>query len=154
MENKFLNRVAIVNMYIIKLQSYFNYTNKLIEPNQNELLILNELYYFGKCTQMEFSRKYGISKQTVNLNVKGLLKKDYIHKVPVEGNKKEKHLIISEEGIECIKRTAKSVNSLQLKAQELYGEEKINVLISLLKDYDEVFSYMSDNNLWEVNANN
>ncbi len=135
-------------MYIVKLKGHFQLTLKSVEPNQNELLLLNELYFHGSCTQTMFCQKYGISKQTTNLTAKSLIKKDCVRLEPVQGNKREKNLVITDKGIDRVKCARETSANLHTVVENRMGTKKLDTLMALLKEYDETYSRALADGMW------
>lgn len=121
-----------------KIKNYSVQFAKLGDLAYNEMLIIDYLSENGDSLQKNIAKDHAISKQTINLSVKNLIKNGYISVYQSPVNKKEKLLTLTDKG-NVMKRYA-ILNRSKWRAEIIgtFGLEKAVLLESLLKEYETI----------------
>ena len=121
-----------------KLKNYSVQFSKLGDLSYHEMLIIDFLSQNGDSLQKDIAVAHAISKQTINLSVKALIKNGYISIYQSPTNKKEKLLTLTDKG-NVIKRYS-ILNRSKWRARiiEQFGLEKAILLENLLQEYESI----------------
>ena len=121
-----------------KIKNYSVQFTKLGDLTYNEMLIMDYLSENGDSLQKDIAIAHAISKQTINLSVKSLIKNGYITIYQSDSNKKEKILTLTDKG-NVMKRYS-IINRSKRRAEiiQKFGLEKAILLESLLQEYETI----------------
>ena len=125
-----------VNSAIIKFRGIYSAWSFEHGISYNEMLVLYTIREQGYCTQKQICDSYLLPKQTMNhvftvLRNQGILQ--YSNEKSVG---KEKAYILSEQGKEYATPFLESLDTVELRAIELLGEDTLEHLTELLLQYD------------------
>lgn len=85
-------------------------------------------------TVAQISRIIDISRQGIHKCVQGLISRDYIKVEPIEGNSRDKLLLLTAKGIRFCTETLVIKEKYEKSIKESIGEERFNLLKDCLKD--------------------
>lgn len=121
-----------------KIKNYSVQFSKLGDLAYNEMLIIDYLAEYGDAPQKNIAKHHAISKQTINLSVKNLLKNGYIDLYQSSANKKEKILKLTDKGNVMKRYSTYSRSKQQARIIDSFGLEKAALLEILLKEYEAI----------------
>lgn len=101
------------------------------------MLSINEME--NKCTQKEICREWFLPKQTVNTILQNFLKKEWINFVPMESDKRNKLIIMTDIGEKHIKKICAELNKNEYRAWEKLGEEMGKTMLKGTSLYNKFF---------------
>ena len=106
----------------------------------HEMLVLYTIREHGFCTQKQICDSYLLPKQTIN-NVISAMRKDGILECDTVHSKgREKAFVLSEKGESYAAPFLMSLNTVENRALELLGKEKLQALTDLLLEYDQALN--------------
>jgi len=136
MRNETLNLLSNINNAIIKFRGIYSGWSLEHGISYNEMLVLYTIREFGYCTQRQICDNYLLPRQTMN-HVFLALRNQGILQYSKEFSKgKEKAFVLSEKGKEYAVPFLQSLDTVESRAVELMGAEKINMLTALMLEYD------------------
>lgn len=91
------------------------------------------------CTQREICRQWFLPKQTVNSILQNFLKKEWINFVQMETDKRNKLIIMTEEGRKQIEKISRDLQEHEYRVWEKLGEETGKVLLKGTALYNKFF---------------
>ncbi len=104
----------------------------------NTLLVLNVLYYAKEgMTQKEICQRTFNSKQTVNLIIKNLLKDGYVELKEDTNDKRNKLVVMTNEGKMYAKIPVTHITWAEDKAMSMFSEEEQELLIRLSRKFTQ-----------------
>ncbi|MDQ0086662.1 DNA-binding MarR family transcriptional regulator [Paenibacillus anaericanus] len=103
------------------------------EINKTESHILAMLEVYERLSISELSRIIGISRQGTHKYVQGLLVNEYVEGVVVDGNLRDKHIVLTEKGIQCCERLRVVRQQLVQQIEDKIGKEQVESLKNILK---------------------
>lgn len=104
----------------------------------NTLLVLNVLYYVKEgMTQKEICQRTFNSKQTVNLIIKNLLKDNYVELKEDTSDKRNKLVVMTNEGKMYAKVPVTHITWAEDKAMSMFSEEEQELLIRLSRKFTQ-----------------
>ncbi|MNO27601.1 MarR family protein [compost metagenome] len=102
--------------------------------NKTESHILAVLEAHQMLSISEISRIINISRQGTHKSIQGLLARNYVEAVEVEGNQRDKNITLTLKGIECNQRMMVTKLELEQKIANKLGAANVELLKSLLKE--------------------
>ncbi|CAH1058126.1 MarR family winged helix-turn-helix transcriptional regulator [Paenibacillus pseudetheri] len=102
--------------------------------NKTESHILAVLEAHQMLSISEISRIINISRQGTHKSIQGLLSRNYVEAVEVEGNQRDKNIILTQKGIECNQRMMITKIELEQRIANKLGAANVELLKSLLKE--------------------
>ncbi|WP_339316133.1 helix-turn-helix domain-containing protein [Paenibacillus sp. FSL R10-2734] len=102
--------------------------------NKTESHILAVLEAHQMLSISEISRIINISRQGTHKSIQGLLSRDYVEAVEVEGNQRDKNIILTQKGIECNQRMMITKIELEQRIADKLGAANVELLKALLKE--------------------
>jgi DNA-binding MarR family transcriptional regulator len=102
--------------------------------NKTESHILAVLEAHQMLSISEISRIINISRQGTHKSIQGLLSRNYVEAVEVEGNQRDKNIILTQKGIECNQRMMVTKIELEQRIANKLGAANVELLKSLLKE--------------------
>lgn len=106
----------------------------------HEMLVLYTIREHGFCTQKQICDSYLLPKQTIN-NVISAMRKDGILECDAVHSKgREKAFVLSEKGENYAAPFLMSLNTVENRALELLGKDKLQTLTDLLLEYDQALN--------------
>ena len=125
-----------VNRGVIQFRGIYSTWSKRHNISYNEMLVLYTIRDEGFCTQKQICDSYLLPRQTMN-NVFSKMHKDGIIEIdPAKGNGKEKAFVLTKKGQKYAAPFLTSMNSVELHAAEIIGQEKLRQMIALVNEYD------------------
>lgn len=82
----------------------------------------------------EISRIIHISRQGTHKSIQGMLSRGYVEAVEVEGNQRDKNIVLTPKGIECNNRMMITKIELEQQIAAKLGVTNVELLKSLLKE--------------------
>ena len=102
--------------------------------NKTESHILAVLEAHQMLSISEISRIINISRQGTHKSIKGLLSRNYVEAVEVEGNQRDKNIILTQKGVACNQRMMVTKIELEQKIANKLGAANVELLKALLKE--------------------
>lgn len=102
--------------------------------NKTESHILAVLEAHQRLTISEISRIIHISRQGTHKSIQGLLARGYVQTTKVEGNLRDKYIVLTSKGIECNQRMLVTKMELEQKIASKLGTTNVELLKALLKE--------------------
>lgn len=140
MQKETLNLLNNINGAIIKFRGIYSSWSYAHEISYNEMLVLYTIRENGFCTQKQTCDSYLLPRQTMNNVITGLRKKGVLLYSEELSHGKEKAFVLSEKGKKYAAPFLKSLDIVETRAVELLGADKIELLTSLLLEYDEALN--------------
>lgn len=124
-----------VNTAIIKIRGAYAAWSKQNNVNYHEMLIMYSLRDNVVCTQKQICEQYLLPKQTVNNVITSLRRSGYIVLIPIENNKREKAIVLTESGREYVHGFMMSLNQIEENVVREMGEENVRKMTDLALGY-------------------
>ncbi|MEK5253764.1 helix-turn-helix domain-containing protein [Paenibacillus sp. FSL F4-0125] len=102
--------------------------------NKTESHILAVLEAHQMLSISEISRIINISRQGTHKSIQGLLSRNYVEAVEVEGNQRDKNITLTQKGIACNQRMMVTKIELEQKISNKLGVANVELLKALLKE--------------------
>ncbi|AIQ73526.1 MarR family protein [compost metagenome] len=102
--------------------------------NKTESHILAVLEAREMLSISEISRIIHISRQGTHKSIQGMLSRGYVEAVEVEGNQRDKNIVLTPKGIECNNRMMITKIELEQQIAAKLGVTNVELLKSLLKE--------------------
>jgi len=134
-----------------KIKNYSVQFSKIGELSHNEMLIMDYLTEHGDSLQKDIANYHAISKQTINLSVKSLMKNGYISFYQSPTNKKEKLITLTDKGNVIKRYSAIRRSKLQTEIINTFGIEKSIMLNHLLKEYESIMGIITSDAIEQHN---
>lgn len=133
-----------VNRAIIKFRGIYSTWSSVHSISYNEMLVLYTIREKGFCIQKQICDSYLLPRQTMN-NVIANLRKDGILQYSEEHSKgREKAFVLTQKGKLYATPFLESLDNVENRALELLGSEKLQVLTTLLSEYDQALNNALD----------
>ena len=102
----------------------------------NTLLVCNVLYYAkAGMTQHDICERTFLSKQTVNLNIKKLMKDGYVISENMPDNRKNKMISMTDKGRDYCGKVVSHIIWAENQAMSMFSSEEQNQLIDLSRTF-------------------
>ena len=134
MENQFKHSLIDFNMSVNQIRGSWVQLAKKYNINYHEMLVLYHLYCNGGCTQKQICDYYLLPKQTVNNSVSARKDNGNIDLQAAPGNRKEKVLVLTQQGRQYISTLVDSMKQVEEDMVEKMGEEKLSMLSDMLTE--------------------
>lgn len=102
--------------------------------NKTESHILAVLEAHQMLSISEISRIIHISRQGTHKSIQGLLSRGYVKAVEVEGNQRDKNIVLTPMGTECNRRMMITKIDLEQQIVNKLGAANVELLKALLKE--------------------
>lgn len=140
MDRESLNLLNGINRAIIKFRGIYSMWSSEHRISYHEMLVLYTIREHGFCTQKQICDSYLLPKQTIN-NVISTMRKDGILEYDTVHSKgREKAFVLSEKGESYAAPFLMSLNTVENRALERLGKEKLQTLTDLLLEYDQALN--------------
>ncbi len=126
-----------VNRAIIKFRGIYSEWSSRHSISYNEMLVLYTIREKGFCTQKQVCDNYLLPKQTMNNVIAGLRKDGILEYDGARSKGREKAFILTSKGNEYAAPFLESLDTVESRALELLGEDKLQALTGLLLEYDQ-----------------
>ena len=129
-----------VNRAIIKFRGVYSSWSKKHGVSYNEMLVLYTIRDNGFCTQKQICDSYLLPRQTMN-NVITSLRRDGILEISEKHSAgREKAFVLTPKGADYAQALMDAMNTVESRAVELLGSEKLEVLTALMLEYDQALN--------------
>ncbi|WP_310830146.1 MarR family winged helix-turn-helix transcriptional regulator [Paenibacillus pedocola] len=102
--------------------------------NHTETHILAKLELHGRLSISEISRQISISRQGAQKSINVLLDEGYVKTVQVEGNSRDKYIVLTSKGIEMCRRMLEIKQGIEQEIAARIGSEQVQLLKQLLAE--------------------
>ncbi|UQZ33356.1 MarR family transcriptional regulator [Paenibacillus sp. PK3_47] len=102
--------------------------------NQTETHILAKLELHGRLSISEISRLINISRQGAQKYINDLLAEGYVETALVEGNSRDKHVVLTPQGNAACSRMLEIKQGIEQEIAGVIGEEQVKLLKKLLAE--------------------
>lgn len=123
---------------------YFDAAKKLKIPQVSLYIlhVLREIRLFDQnaiITQSDLTKYLSMSKQTIHSALKRLINKGLIKLEAIEGNRKSKNIVVTNEGFELIKKSVDRLNEGKLRAFRKLEKEERDQFIKLFNKFSDIY---------------
>lgn len=137
MKLKTLKQLNDVNRAIIKFRGIYSAWSAEHNISYHEMLVFYTIREMGYCVQKQICDSYLLPRQTMN-NVITALRKDGILTISEAFSMgREKAFVLTQKGNTYAKPFLDSLNTVESRAVELLGPEKLEALTELMLEYDQ-----------------
>ncbi len=140
MQKKTLALLNNINNAIIKFRGIYSAWSFEHGISYNEMLVLYTIREKGYCTQKQICDNYLLPRQTMNHVFISLRNNGILQYSKEKSSGKEKAFVLSEKGKVYAEPFLQSLDIVESRAVELLGDKKIEILTSLLLEYDEALT--------------
>lgn len=140
MQKKTLALLNNINNAIIKFRGIYSVWSYNHGISYNEMLVLYTIREKGYCTQKQICDNYLLPRQTMNHVFISLRNNGFLQYSKENSSGKEKAFVLSEKGKIYAEPFLQSLDIVESRAVELLGDKKIEMLTSLLLEYDEALT--------------
>lgn len=140
MQKKTLALLNNINNAIIKFRGIYSAWSYNHGISYNEMLVLYTIREKGYCTQKQICDNYLLPRQTMNHVFISLRNNGFLQYSKKNSSGKEKAFVLSEKGKIYAEPFLQSLDIVESRAVELLGDKKIEMLTSLLLEYDEALT--------------
>lgn len=102
--------------------------------NKTETHILAKLELHGMLTISEISRQISISRQGAQKTINVLLAEGYVETAAVEGNSRDKHIVLAPKGIAVCRSMLEIKQSIEAEIAAKIGRDQVETLRKLLTE--------------------
>jgi DNA-binding MarR family transcriptional regulator len=102
--------------------------------NHTETHILAKLELYGRLSISEISRQISISRQGAQKYINLLLNEGYVETVQVEGNSRDKYIVLTAKGDEACRRMLEIKQTIEQGIAAQIGAEQVKLLKQLLTE--------------------
>lgn len=125
-----------VNRAIIKYRGVYSAWSKKHGISYNEMLVLYTIRDNHYCTQKQLCDSYLLPRQTMNHVFTKMCKDGIIEISEKYGQGREKAFVLTEYGKSYAKPFIESLNSVEERAVELMGKDRILSMTTLVQEFD------------------
>lgn len=136
MERESLNLLNGLNRAIIKFRGLYSQWSSEHSISYHEMLVLYTIREHGYCSQKQICERYILPKQTINNVIAAMRKKGILQSDEYHSKGREKSFVLSEYGKVYAAPFLKSLDTVENRALEQLGKEKLQTLTDLLLEYD------------------
>lgn len=104
-----------------------------------EMMVLYALDTMGKQTQKQIAENFGMQKQTVHTVVSALQKKGYLLLEASEGDKREKRIVLTENGQEYTHRIIAPLQKAEDKVYRMIGNDRLQAMCETIDLFNLLF---------------
>lgn len=135
MDNNYLHQLNLIDLISEKHLHLRDMVSQLSldDVNKTEGHILAVLERYTDLTITDISKIIHISRQGTHKCIQGLRAKEYVAILPIEGNLRDKHVILTEKGKTCCHHLLKIKQEIECQIIDQLGKEQVEGLKSLLK---------------------
>lgn len=129
-----------VNRAIIKFRGTYSEWSNRHHISYHEMLVLYTIRESGFCTQKQICSSYLLPKQTINNVIAALRRSGILEYDEALCAGREKALVLTDKGKEYASPFLNSLDTVEARALELLGADKLLTLTSLLLEYDRALN--------------
>lgn len=124
-----------LNQAVIQLRGIYSAWSGSRNISYNEMLVLYTIREKGFCVQKQLCDSYLLPRQTIN-HVIGSLRRDGILQISETHRLgREKAFVLTPKGERYARPLLDALDDLETRALELFGDEKLDALTSLMLEY-------------------
>lgn len=135
MKQENLKLLGDVNRAIIKFRGAYSEWSSKHGISYNEMLVLYTIRENSYCTQKQICENYLLPKQTIHNVIARMRKAGYLICDESHSSGREKAFALSKEGSAYAACFMESLDSMEAKALETLGTEKLQALTQLVREY-------------------
>lgn len=140
MDQHTLQLLYDVNRAIIKFRGIYSAWSAQHNISYHEMLVFYTIREKGFCTQKQICDSYILPRQTMN-NVITTLRRNGILEISAEHSAgREKAFVLTPKGVDYAQPLMNSMNTVENRAVELLGSEKLEALTALMLEYDQALN--------------
>ena len=140
MDQHTLQLLNDVNRAIIKFRGIYSAWSSEHNISYHEMLVFYTIREKGFCTQKQICDSYLLPRQTIN-NVITALRRDGVLEVNEKNSAgREKAFVLTQKGADYAQPLIDAMNTVESRAVELLGPEKLEVLTALMLEYDQALN--------------
>ncbi|MBR6575443.1 MAG: winged helix-turn-helix transcriptional regulator [Clostridia bacterium] len=140
MDQHTLQLLNDVNRAIIKFRGIYSAWSAQHNISYHEMLVFYTIREKGFCTQKQICDSYILPRQTMN-NVITTLRRNGILEISAEHSAgREKAFVLTPKGVDYAQPLMNSMNTVENRAVELLGSEKLEALTALMLEYDQALN--------------
>ena len=133
MEKTYTGEIRRINFLISEMESLYHLADLRLGISDSASLVLYALYDAGgQCPLADIYKNSGISKQTINSAIRGLLYLAQYHG-------RAKKVVLTDKGNRFAQQTAARIRQAEQDAFASWTEEEVRSHIRLLEKYTECF---------------
>ena len=125
-----------INRAIIKFRGIYAAWSKKHEISYNEMLVFYTIRDNGFCTQKQICDSYLLPRQTMNHVFAKLCADGIVEISPEHSIGREKAFVLTGKGRVYAGPLINSLNSIEERAIELMGKERIQAMTELVQEFD------------------
>lgn len=125
------------NTSIINFRGIYSLWSKEHNISYNEMLVLYTIRDNSYCTQKQICNNYLLPRQTINNVIKSMKEKGLITISDKYKNGKEKSFVLTKKGQEYSKPFYVSLEKIETKAINNFGEENLKIMAQLIDDFNK-----------------
>ena len=125
-----------VNHAIIKCRGVYSQWAKRIGVNYTRMLVFYTIRDYGYCIQKQMCDQYLLPRQTMNNIVSALCREGLLTEDPSRRQGREKAYILTDAGADYSARYLASLNTIEERAAQIFGQERIRAMADLVMEYD------------------
>lgn len=144
MKKENLKLLNDVNRAIIKFRGIYSEWSNQHDISYHEMLVLYTIREHGYCTQKQICESYLLPKQTIHNVMAGMRNNGILLYDESHSSGREKAFVLSEKGKEYAAPFLDSLDTVETRALELLGKEKLQALTHMLLDYDVALNQALD----------
>lgn len=104
-----------------------------VDMHDGQPAILTYIYLHPNCTQYEVARYLGLSRATIGVSVKRMVKSGWIRVKDSDKDKRATCLNITKQGTRCLVKSDMIMNNLVTRKYEGFSIEELNAYMKYLK---------------------
>lgn len=131
-----LNLLNGINRAIIKFRGIYSKWSNEQNISYHEMLVYYMIREYGFCTQKQICEHYLLPKQTINNVITSMRKNGILIYDEMHSAGREKAFILSDKGLQYAAPFLESMNTMEYRALELLGKDKLQTLTDLMLEYD------------------
>ena len=136
MEKESLIMINSLNRGIIKCRGVYSSWASGHGVSYHEMLVLYTIREYGYCTQKQVRESYILPKQTIHNVISAMRERGVLEYDEKRSRGREKAFVLSAKGREYAADFLKSLDTVEARALELLGKEKLGTLTGLLFEFD------------------
>ena len=125
-----------VNHAIIKCRGIYSQWAKKCGSSYNRMLVFYTIREYGYCIQKQMCDQYLLPRQTMNNIVASLCQEGLLVEEPARRQGREKAYVLTAAGQDYSDRMLASLNTMEERAAQIIGQERIRTMTALVLEYD------------------
>lgn len=129
-----------VNRAIIKCRGVYSQWAKRSSVSYNRMLVFYTIRDYGYCTQKQMCEQYLLPRQTMNNIVSALCREGLLTEDLAQRQGREKAYVLTEAGAEYSAKHLASLNAVEERAAQIFGQDRLRAMIDLVMEYDSALA--------------